>query len=136
MIALALNFLDLFLKPKTNPSSWLCTLGTLFVLMGAGFGLYFGFEYLVPLLGRFETGLLLSSSLILVGVILMLATRCKKQHPVINKALDTFKEKAGDLHLKETFDHHKELIMAVSVIAGVLLPLWSRFRKGQPPKNS
>ncbi|OJX11745.1 MAG: hypothetical protein BGO77_06515 [Caedibacter sp. 37-49] len=135
MIALALNVLDLFLKTKERSFSWLCAVGSSLVLSGLGFGLYFGFNYFVPLFGYFETGMLLSSFLILMGVILMFATHRKKPTPVLNKALGTLKEKADDLHLKETYANHKELILAASLVTGILLPLFSRFRRGKASKN-
>ncbi|AIL13372.1 hypothetical protein IM40_07485 [Candidatus Paracaedimonas acanthamoebae] len=135
MIKLALHFLDLFLKPKTNSFSWLCALGTISFLIGAAFGLYFGFEYLAPLLGHVQTGMLLSGSLILLGSILMLAARGKKTTPVLNKTLDIFKEKTDDLHLKEFFDHNKELILVASLVTGVLLSLLPQLRRDKMSKK-
>lgn len=134
MIAVALNFLDMFLKPKNTPFPWVCALGILLMLLGAGFGLYFGFERLAPSLGYFEAGMLFSGALVFLGGILMLATRPKKQTPVFNKALDTIKEKADDFHLKEVFANNKEAILAASVIAGVLLSFLPHIRKGSSSK--
>lgn len=135
MIKLALNVLGLFLKAKEKSFSWLCAVGSLFILGGLGFGLYFGFNYLVPLLGHFEAGMLLSGFLILIGSILMLKMRRKQSTPVISKAVDTFKEKADDLHLKEMYENHKELVLAASFVVGVLLPLFSKLRKGKSSKS-
>ncbi len=135
MIALALNVLDIFLKTKEKTFSWLCAVGGSLVLSGLGFSLYFGFNYLVPLFGYFETGMLLSSFLILTGVLLMLATHHKKPTPTLNKALNTLEEKADDLHLKKIYENHKELILAASLVAGVLLPLFAKLRKRRSPEN-
>lgn len=129
MMAMALTLLDLFLKTKEKSFSWRCALGSFFILMGLGFGLYFGFGYLVPFLGLFETGMLLSGVLLVIGGLLMVATRPKKHSPVLNKALDTIKDKTEDLHLKEIYEKHKELIVAASVVAGILLPILTRRRK-------
>lgn len=134
MMMLALKFLDLFLKPKANPFSWGCALGSLFMLMGVIFGLYFAFEYFVPFWGHFTTGMVLSGSLFLIGGILILTARRKKPTPVLTKTLNTLKDKADDLHLKEAYDTHKELILATSLVAGLLLPLFSKLRKGPPSK--
>lgn len=135
MIKLALNMLDLFLKAKEQSFSWLCALGSLLILGGMGFGLYFGFHYLVPLLGHFEAGMLLSGFLIVLGGILMLAMRRKKPEPLLHKGLDTLKHKADDLHLKEIYDNHKEVILAASFLVGILLPLFSKLRKGGSSKS-
>lgn len=134
MMTFALNLLDLFLKSKEKSFSWLCALGTCFILGGLGFGLYFGFHYLVPFLGSLETGLLLSGSLLFVGGILMVIAHQKSQKTMINKSLDTLKHKAEDLHLKEAYANHKELILAASVVAGFLVPLFTKLRKGQNSK--
>lgn len=105
------------------------------MLMGGFFGLYFAFEYFVPFWGNIATGMVLSGSLLLIGGILILAARRKKPAPILNKALDTLKDKADELHLKEAYDTHKDLIIAASVVVGVLLPLFSNLRKGSSSKR-
>lgn len=99
---------------------WASFLGVFFLVLGGGFGGYFIFHFLVPLIGYIETGMLFSVFFIACGLSIFLFRPKKKADPVA-QALSSAKNVVDKIDVSELIQKHSGKIMIGAVLMGAVL---------------
>jgi hypothetical protein len=128
----AINFL---LKTQEPPRFWIiCVLGYVFILIGGGLGLFFLFQFLVPLIGYLESGAILSLLLMGGGLLILLLNHKKPSRPIDNilgEAQEVFKQ----INIQKILQENGPKIIIFSFISGILLSQLTGKKKFTSLKN-
>ena len=121
MMALFTMILDFLLKPQECKFLWITRIfGYVLIVLAAIFGLYFLFEFLVPVIGYIESGALLTLVLAGGGCFLIYFSRRKKSRP-LDDLVGTAKEVFGDLDIDKLIKKNSGTIIFISFVSGLAL---------------
>lgn len=120
---------DLFLKPQeeSKDGCWRI-LGITCLFVGAGIGIFFLFETLVPLIGYIESGASVSALIMLMGSVLLLLNRKKKltsQPPSLPHIQDIFK----NIDLENELKNNAGKVMLLAFGVGLILSQLTNIKK-------
>lgn len=114
-----MTVLDLFFRtPQTNFTPKV--LGSLFLILGVGVGMFFLFQMLVPIIGYNESGAIISVGLIFLGLSLLLGEKFKTQkskEEIEHDPLSAFNK----IDIEKLFKDNALPISLLSLIGGIIL---------------
>ncbi len=129
MIELALTFLKHYAQSQKPIFSLQKIAGVLLLIMSIATGAYFIFIKLAPVLGLFETGILMSGLLMFIGLILLFLSRRKKHSLVLGDTTESVKNALENFSLKEFCRDHKQSLVIGAFLGGVVWALMSATHK-------
>ncbi len=117
------HLVNIFLRNNSSaPSLSLKFVGGILILLGGVIGFYFAFQYLTFFLGYFETGIILSVTLIGLGLLLFFIGRSKTTNPpIIQQFLDNTSHTLKGLDINGSLKENLPRVIPLCLLAGFIL---------------
>jgi len=136
-VMIILNFLTSFLlKPQERASFLIARIvGYFFLILALGFGIFFLFQALVPVIGHLESGAVLCVLLAGIGILFLFLSRKKRHRPIddiMGEAQCIFKKVnlgVKNLEVDKILKENVPTILLCSFIAGLILSQVKDVRK-------
>lgn len=105
---------------RASKPLWVYLLGIFFLALGGVFGCYFLFQYLVPLIGYIETGMLFSGFFIICGAGFFIV-KPKKKADQAAQIIANAKTAIDKIDVSDIIQKHSGKIMIGAVVIGAIL---------------
>lgn len=99
---------------------WLRILGGILLSIGIGIGTYFLFQYLAPIVGYVESGLVISGIFLIIGMVLLYIKPRRKVDPA-SELLLTAKNTIENINIPLQLEKHAGKLVAAAVCVGFIL---------------
>ena len=112
---------------RASKPLWVYLLGIIFLALGGGFGCYFSFQYLVPLIGYIETGMLFSAIFIVFGAGFFIV-KPKKKVDQAAQMITNAKSAIDKIDISDVIQKHSGKIAIGAIVVGAVLSqfLWTK----------